>query len=235
MISPLRLPVSSSLLILHIPYSDLSSTSKSHRNFFEFGRKGRDERRRFAQSLQRSLFKSARRDARCDVVAIRKLENGGGNQKHKPGTSSTHSFIVNRAFQALPRTPSEADGASSSRGTNQNDIDLQRSGLDSSQTKSSGTKTPKMETLKDSGSTVKKAFARGIRNSFVGLLGLNGPDDKDDSFGTTAKRQDEHPRKRYIRSMGLSYESLKGGDGNSEVMIAKRKNASMIELKIGSP
>lgn len=216
------------------PPSGLSSTSRSHRSFFEFGRRGRDTRRRLADSLQRSLFiKSGKRDSNHDEGS-QTLRPENDTQTRSIGTNSSRSFIVNRSHKPLPRTPSKLDRSLPTHKPSQEDSILKRFMLDSSQTRSSGTKTPKKETPNGaSGSAGKTSFGKGIRNSFLGLLGRNrGEEDHQES---PVKLRDDQRRKHHIRSMGLSYETLKGVDGNRELVMDRRRNASMIELKIGNP
>lgn len=188
-------------------------------------------------SLQRSLFRSSGRKTDHETIEATRSGNHPSHDADKKdlATKSSQGFAVDRSLKSLPRTPSKLERILPTHKPSQEERIIKRFVLDSSQTQSSRSNPTRTEGQETLGSSGKKTFAKGIRHSFLGLLGRHREEDKDGNLGTPVRRRDDQASQRQIRSMGVSFEHLKGLEHGNDDIVARKRNASMIELNIGHP
>lgn len=165
-------------------------------------------------------MESAEQDRTDDGRAVRRAMSQG--------------FNADPTMKALPRTPSKSERVLPANKSEDRRSRFGRSLLDLSEITPSRIKTEHGDSQDTPGPAGTTSFARGLRNSILGLVGRARGEDKDGDLATPSKRQLEHSSKRQIRSMGVSFDALRGMEGKHGFTERKR-NASLIELNIGNP
>lgn len=210
-------------------------TSKTTKKFLDIGKKSNDSRRRLMDTLQRSIFEIVPRksDGESGERVAEELNHGHDHGKTVRRAMS-QGFNIDPYTKALPRTPSKSERLLLANKSEPRKSRFARSLLDVSEITPSRSNAEWTDSQDTARSIRKTSFGRGLRNSILGWVGRARREDREVDIATPSKPRLESSSKRQMRSMGVSFDGLRGSEGKHGRADRKR-NASLIELNIGNP